>query len=81
MTTPADIIRRVDALEAELTGAAGIYFVDCDETDPARLPDGPEVQAEIAAICEKDPAAHIIEMIMVDVDRIAAERAAVEVAP
>jgi hypothetical protein len=39
------------------------------------------VQAEIAAICEKDPAAHIIKMIMVDVDRIAAERAAVEVAP
>ena len=52
--------------------------MDCDETDPARLPDGPEVQAEIAAICEKDPAAHIIKMIMVDVDRIAADRAADE---
>jgi hypothetical protein len=80
MSAPADILRRLAALDPD-AGTAGIYFVDCDETDPARLPDGPEVQAEIAAICEKDPAAHIIKMIMVDVDRIAAERAAVEVAP
>ena len=83
MSAPPDILRRVERLAAldPDTGTGGIYFVDCDETDPARLPDGPEVQAEIAAICEKDPAAHIIKMIMVDVDRIAAERAAVEVVP
>jgi hypothetical protein len=80
MSAPADILRRLAALDPD-TSTGGIYFVDCDETDPARLPDGPAVRADIDAIRAKDPAAHIIKFVYVDPGRIAAERAAVEVAP
>lgn len=64
MTGIETIRRRVDRLDQ--AEGINVYFIDCDECDPNRLPDGPEVQAEIAAIEARDPRAHIIKWVMVD---------------
>ena len=62
--TAAGIRRRLE----ELQGPAhtNFYFVEADETDAHRLPGGPEVQAEVAAIRATDPDAHILHWITVD---------------
>lgn len=58
------IRRRVDQLDNGRE--VKFYFVESDETDLHRLPNGPEVRSEIAAIEARDPRAHIIQMISVD---------------
>lgn len=64
MTTADGIRRRL----ARLGGAdpVRVHFVDADESDPCRHPDGPEVAAEIAAIEAADPRARVILMVTVD---------------
>lgn len=64
MTGIEALRRRVDALDQ--SGEVRVYFVDSDETDPNRLPDGPEVLAEIEAIKAADPRAHIAQWVTVD---------------
>lgn len=64
MTSIESIRRRMAAIDGRVP--VHVYFVESDETDPNRLPDGPEVQAEIAAIEARDPRAHIIQWVMVD---------------
>jgi len=56
--------RRLDKLDQ--SGDVRVHFVDSDERDPLRLPDGPEVRAEIDAIRAADPRAHVIKFVMVD---------------
>ncbi|KAF5031691.1 hypothetical protein DSECCO2_625130 [anaerobic digester metagenome] len=67
MTGIEALRRRVDRLDN--SGEVRVYFVESDETDPNRLPDGPEVQAEIAAIEARDPRAHIVQWVTVDGSR------------
>ena len=64
MTGAEAIRRRLDKIEG--SGDVHVYFVDSDERDKYRLPDGPEVRAEIDAICAADPRAHVIKYIAVD---------------
>ena len=64
MTSVEAIRRRLDRLDQ--SGDVRVYFVDSDERDPLRLPDGPEVRAEIDAIRAADPRAHVIKFIAVD---------------
>lgn len=64
MTNTETIRRRLDKLDQ--SGDVRVYFVDTDESDPLRLPDGPEVRAEIDAIRAADPRAHVIKFVMVD---------------
>ncbi len=56
--------RRLDQLDN--SGDRKIYRVEADERDMYRLPEGPEVQAEIAAIRAADPRAHVILSVTVD---------------
>ena len=65
MSPSADAIRRrVERLDNGRD--VNFYFIEADETDMHRLPDGPEVQAEAAAILARDPRAHIICWVTVD---------------
>ena len=64
MTNTETIRRRLDKLDQ--SGDVHVYFVDADERDKYRLPDGPEVQAEIDAIRAADPLAHVIKFTTVD---------------
>jgi len=76
-TSAASIRRRLDTLQGP--AQVKVYFVDCDEDDPHRHPDGPEVAAEVAAIEAADPNAHVILYVNVSeaqVARINAEREA-----
>lgn len=62
--TAAGIRRRLE----ELQGPAHthFYFVEADERDAHRLPDGPEVLAEVAAIRANDPDAHVLKFVTID---------------
>lgn len=62
--TAAGIRRRLEELQGSAHTA--VYFVEADETDLHRLPGGPEVLAEVAAIRATDPDAHIIHWVTVD---------------
>lgn len=64
MTGTEALRRRLDRLDQ--SGDVRVYFVDADERDKYRLPDGPEVRAEIDAIRAADPRAHVIKFVMVD---------------
>ena len=64
MTSIETLRRRLEKLDG--SGDVRVYFVDTDESDPLRLPDGPEVRAEIDAIRAADPLAHVIKFVMVD---------------
>ena len=64
MTSIETLRRRLEKLDG--SGDVRVYFVDTDESDPLRLPDGPEVRAEIDAIRAADPRAHVIKFIAVD---------------
>ena len=64
MTGAEAIRRRLDKLDQ--SGDVRVYIVDSDERDPLRLPDGPEVRAEIDAIRAADPRALVSNSVLGD---------------